>query len=118
MASIVPFLPFIILFLAIGAVGLYVAKKEREAAEKWEFIAEGTYDRAEYGMSFYTKRSGAMVHTTSTHEAKMTAVFFEDGRCVIGRGHYDMLYPKGTQIRIWKNPYNSLLMKKVYTSGQ
>lgn len=93
--------------ISLILLSLYSIKK-KEKAQRWEFVMQGIYDHVEYGMEYYTRRSGSMVHTTSTHPAKMTAIFFEDGRTVIGKGHCDMNHPKGTEIKVFRNLFDSL----------
>ena len=113
-----PFL-FLLMFspiLVIAIVGLIIVEFERKRSSKlsrqWDFLAEGKYDHAEYGMEYYTRKSGAMVHTTRTHSAKMTVVFLEDGRCFTTKGFYDMEYPKGTIVRVSRNGLNHLKIEK------
>lgn len=96
-------LPFIGIFGLFGLAMWLLVRWERKQANTWTVVADGEFDRAEYGYYTYARRSGAMVHTTSYHRMDVTTVYFTDGRSFVMNGRRDMPFPRGTKIRIDKN---------------
>ncbi len=87
----------------LTAVLLYMLWMNKQS-KKWKLETEGEYDHAVYGEKEAKRRTGAMVHTTHTYIIERTVVFFTDGRTCVLRGWIDMAYPKGTKLKIYKNP--------------
>ncbi len=91
------------LLLSLIVCAWLLVRHERKLAGIWDVVAEGEYDRVEYGYFDYSTRSGAMVHTTHYHRMTVTAVYFTDGRTCVCRGRHDMRHPRGTRLRISRN---------------
>ena len=91
----------LILIIAIGIASLLHLEKKQ--ANTWKVLAEGEFHRAEYGYYEYSRRHGAMIHTTSYHRMDVTAVYLYDGRSYVADGRLDMPFPSGTEIRISRN---------------
>ena len=111
------FLPFIaIICVALGLVVFAVISGQvryQRGLKEQKVIDEGVYDFVTYGEHAYTKRSGAMVHTTTHHVAYTTAIYFIDGRTRIIRGLHSVEFPTGTKIKIMRNGNGDCWIEKV-----
>lgn len=96
---------FLLLFwgFMLIALLLYVFWMNKQR-KKWDLETEGEYDHAVYGEKEVKKRSGAMVHTTRSYIIERTVVFFADGRTYVLVGWVEIACPKGTKLKIYKNP--------------
>ena len=103
MHTLMQILPFVGIFGLFGLAMWLLLRWERKQANTWTTVADGEFDRAEYGYYTYSSRSGAMVHTTSYHRMDVTTVYFQDGRSYAMNGRKDMPHPRGTKIRISRN---------------
>lgn len=93
-------LVLILLFLVV----LYIERKEKIAAKKWGVVREGVYNFVSYGADVYTKRSGAMAHTTTETRHPFTAIYFKDGSTYVCNGQrIGVDAPSGAEIEIWRN---------------
>lgn len=90
-------------FLVFGGFGFYAAWDETKKSKVWTLVAEGIYDRVEYGSFEYTTRGGAMVRVTRHHVMEVTVVYFNDGRTCVMEERHDMPFPKGASVRILEN---------------
>ena len=107
------FSPMLIAVGCMVLVGFYFIAKEKRQAKMWKLIAEGKFDHVEYGIEYYTHKSDAMIRTTArTYSIGMISVFLDDGRSFTGKGHHDMPFPRGTKIKISKNPFDRLKIEK------
>jgi len=77
---------------------------QNKQGKKWELETEGEYDHVIYGEKEVKKRTGAMVHTTHTYVIERTVIFFTNSKTCVLRGWIEMTCPKGTKIKIYKNP--------------
>lgn len=101
--DLLPLLVMALFVWGLALVVLYFIRLERKLAAIWEVVAEGEFDRVEYGYHEYTRRTGAMVHTTHHYREWLTTVHFCDGRSIVAHGRHSLPYPKGTCLRVWRN---------------
>ena len=95
---------FIVFVGAVILVPVWLAMfVMHKKGKRWKLLTEGVYERVEYGEYPYTRRHGAMVHTTSHHIMQVTVVHFSDSRTCVLNGRRDMTFPKGTTIKILEN---------------
>lgn len=76
---------------------------ENKGAATWHLIATGLFDRAEYETYYTTRRSGAMVHHSTTSRGVVMAVSFTDGRAYEINDRCDVPFPRYTMIDIMEN---------------
>lgn len=73
-------------------------------ATPYEVFAEGIFDKAERckKVTTHSERTGSMVHTTRQYATTKhwTAIYLEDGRSWVFKGHINAPFPKGVSIRI------------------
>lgn len=106
-------------FLLIAVIALVFASIERKTSERkrgeWKIVINGTYDYAIYGEYDYvrSRHVGMAGHTTDTYKMKVTAVYFNDGRSVVLKGRHDILFPKGTAIKVSENGLGERKIEKV-----
>jgi hypothetical protein len=93
---------------------IMVMDRDRRRAEAdWRVVAEGEFDRVEYGYWVKAERHGSMVHTTSYRRMDVTAFYFMDGRSYVLGGRRDMPHPRGTRVRLWKNGVGDQRIEKL-----
>ena len=96
-----------LLILAAFGLGLVLfcwllIRHDRKLAKCWSLVAEGEVERVEHGYYYYTRRTGAMVHTTTRYRADQTTIHFTDGRSVTVEGRRGP-FERGTRLSIRRN---------------
>lgn len=91
---------------------VFIVRVERKRNNTWVVVAEGVYDRVEYGYHVVNQSSGAMVHSTSYRRIEDTVIYFDDGRAYVARGRQDMSFPAGARIRICRNQNQEYRIEK------
>lgn len=103
MDAFLSFLPVLAFCLAMVGLGFLAVRWERKQARTWTAVAEGEFGRVEHREYTYSRRTGAMVHTTTRYRATMTIVHFADGRSFAMDGRHDPDIPPGTRVRVYRN---------------
>src|SRR5258708_5648660 len=91
---------FLLIILGLYFITWWAKHYDEKDRKAWKMIDEGQYDRAEYGHYTYDRRSGAMVHHTTTYKMDCTAIYFKDGRTRVCNGRISMPEASGTYIRV------------------
>jgi len=107
------FLAIVFVVIVLIALFIHMLEDSETRSKQWKTLAEGEFDRVEYGFYEYTTRSGTMVHSTQYHKVEMTIFFFSDGRSQIVYRRWSMPYPKGTHIRISVNGNDKYALEKI-----
>ncbi len=102
MHDVIRFLPLAGILLLFSAGIWFLVRWERKQATTWTAVAEGALARVEHGFRTESRRSGAMVHTTSYYRVPTTTIVFDDGQAFVLRGRPDLPAP-GARIRVWRN---------------
>ena len=110
--GLVSLLILALFILGMFLVGMYFARLERKRSQNWEVVAEGEFDHAELGYDEYSKRSGAMVHTTTHYRVRRNTIHFSDGSSCVAFGRHDLSCPKGTLLRVWRNGVDQYRIEK------
>jgi len=113
MNDLIALIPVFALLLLIFAFAFFAVRHDRKLAKIWETVAEGEFARAEYSHYYYSRRSGAMVHTTSHYRVDLTTIHFTGGLAIVARGHHELPYPVGTPIRIRRNKLGDFQIEKI-----
>ncbi len=93
--------------------GMFLIWNGKKLANDWRIVAEGVFERVEYGEYAYSRRSGAMVHTTSHYRAIMTTVFLVDGRSFVTKGRQELTLERGTRVRVRRNGFGQHSFEKI-----
>lgn len=103
---------FILLLVAAVAGFSVLIAWERKAARTWTVVAEGLLKGVEHRQRHYSTRSGAMVHTTHHHVARITVISFQDRGDLAVNGHFHPEWPEGTRIRVFMNGLSAYRLEK------
>ena len=98
--------PFLLLTVeGLGVIIFTILDRleDEKLSKQWKCLTEGIFDHVVYGYYNYTRRSGAMVHTTHRYKMDVTTLYFSDGRTVVLRDRIDIDFYKGTKVKVLEN---------------
>ena len=91
--------PIIMLVIIIGGA-IWLWNEMRIVGKNYTLVAEGKFEKVVY-------------HSPAVYLNRTTDIYFEDGKAITGNGHYDMLFSRGTKIKVFKNTSGQLKIEVV-----
>lgn len=99
--------PSFLFFIIVGIIfliGLWSAKQVQRSRNTWSFYTQGIFDREETVVKYYSRRTGAMVHTTHRYSVKLSTIYLTDGTVLSNLTNCQGLpVEQGAQVKIYKN---------------